>query len=115
MGPNEETTMTIQKQYDSGQRDFQGADLQWANLQGANLRRANLRWANLEGADLKHTGITIIQGLEWPVIKYPTDLQIGCKRHTYEDWAKFTDDEISSMDENALTFWRKYREFLLTN
>ena len=38
-------------------------------------------------------------------------LQIGCKKHTFDEWRNFTNEEILDMDgEKALNFWRKWKE-----
>lgn len=34
---------------------------------------------------------------------------IGCKSYLIEEWRNFTDEEISKMDEDALTWWKKYK------
>ena len=39
-------------------------------------------------------------------------LQIGCERHTIEEWQKFDDDKISKMDTNALKWWNKWKDFI---
>lgn len=36
-------------------------------------------------------------------------LQIGCQNHPIDDWYQFTDEEISSMYDDALEFWRKWK------
>ena len=80
-----------------------------ADLRGADLRRAILQGTRLDG-----TNTCVIYGLRWEVYKYPTDMQIGCERHSYEDWNNFTGSEIDAMDEEAMDFWRKNKQFLLS-
>ena len=77
------------------------------------MESANLESANLESADLQDTSTMIIIGLKWLVIKYPTDMQIGCERHSYKDWRDFTEKQIESMGKGAWEFWSKYKDFLL--
>ena len=84
---------------------------QGANLDGANLRGANLEDANLRGA--KNAPV-IISGLRWTVhISGTGMMRIGCQNHSVEAWKNFTDEEIKSMDIDALEFWSKYKTMLL--
>jgi hypothetical protein len=42
-------------------------------------------------------------------------MQIGCKRHTFEEWQEFTDQQIIEMDgKTALSFWRKWKKTIFT-
>ena len=98
--------------------DLQGADLRGTNLRGANLRLAdlqgaNLRLANLQGADLP-TDVIRIDGMRWDVTILHGYMRIGCQHHHVDDWDKFTDDEISKMDGDALEFWQANKGKLIT-
>ena len=93
-----------------------GANLYGANLYGADLTRANLAGANLYGANLRCYGnmkdIFTLQ-LDTYLIGFTNKyLQIGCKRHTIEEWKNFSDEEIAKMDKNALSWWNKWKEHL---
>ncbi len=91
--------------------NLQCANLQCANLWGANLWGANLEGANLEGAK---NALVIISGLRWTVhISGTGMMRIGCQNHSVEAWKNFTDEEIKSMDSDALEFWSKYKTMLL--
>ena len=91
--------------------DLRGANLEDANLRGANLRGANLRGANLE--DAKNAPL-IIPTLRWLVcINGFGYMRIGCQNHKVEQWKAFTDQEISRMDSDALSFWNQYKVMLL--
>lgn len=98
--------------------DLQGADLQGANLQGADLQGANLRVADLRGADLRGadlpTDVIRIDGMRWDVTILHGWMRIGCQHHHVDDWNKFTDDEISKMDDDALEFWQANKQKLIT-
>ena len=85
--------------------NLQGADLQEADLQGANLQWANLQGANLQWANLP-TEVIRIDGMRWDVTIFQDWMTIGCQHHHLDDWNKFTDDEISKMDVDALEFWQ---------
>ena len=89
------------------------ADLRGASLQGADLRGANLRGANILGADLT-TDVIRIDGMRWDVIIFQDWMTIGCQHHHIDDWGKFTDVEISKMDEHALEFWQANKQKLIT-
>ncbi len=106
--------------------NLQCANLQCANLQCANLKDANLQCANLEGANLQCANLeganlrdaknapVIISGLRWTVYICGTGMmRIGCQNHSVEAWKNFTDEEIKSMDSDALEFWNKYKTMLL--
>ena len=93
--------------------NLQGANLRGANLQGANLRGANLRGANLRGANLP-TDVIRIDGMRWDVTILHGYMRIGCQHHHVDDWDKFTDDEISKMDDDALEFWQANKQKLIT-
>ena len=96
--------------------NLEGANLEDANLEGANLRGANLWGANLRGANLRGAKNTplIINGLRWAVFISGTGfMRIGCQNHSVEAWKNFTNEEIKSMDSDALEFWSKYKTMLL--
>ena len=124
--------------YAEGRRDFIGANLEDANLRGANLwganlwgailrganlwgailRGANLRGANLEGANLRGVignmkEIKFLQLDKWPIAYTADRLQIGCKNHSIEEWRGFGDEAIAEMDDEALDWWRKWKDIIL--
>jgi hypothetical protein len=41
-------------------------------------------------------------------------MRLGCKRFTHDEWANFTDFEISEMDSYALAFWKQWKAPLLS-
>jgi hypothetical protein len=107
--------------------DLRGADLRGANLRGANLRGANLSDANLSGANLSGANLSDadlrncignmkqIKSLQcdtWLISYTSTHLNIGCRTHTIEDWFDFSNDEISSMDNEALVWWKVWKPIL---
>jgi len=102
--------------------DLRGAELRGANLRGADLRGAELRGANLIDADLRGANLidADLRGAELIQIKLPyyqvivqkTHTRIGCKYYKNSDWREFTDDEINSMDRNALEFWNSFKNII---
>ena len=98
--------------------DLRGADLRWAGLQGADLQGADLRGADLRWADLRWAGLPTdvirIDGMRWDVTILHGWMRIGCQHHYVDDWNKFTDGEISKMDDNALEFWQANKHKLIT-
>ena len=98
--------------------NLQGASLQGADLQGASLRYANLRGANLQGADLRGadlpTDVIRLDGMRWDVTILHGWMRIGCQHHYVDAWDKFTDVEISKMDDDALEFWQANKQKLIT-
>ena len=97
---------------------LQGANLRGADLQGADLRYADLRGADLQGADLRGadlpTDVIRIDGMRWDVTILHGYMRIGCQHHHVDDWDKFTEDEISKMNGNALEFWQANKHKLIT-
>lgn len=97
-----------------------GANLSDANLRNADLSGADLRYAELTGADLKGArlagcvgdGVYIRSAHLRPLAATWTAdvLQIGSWQHPISAWWSFSDDEIAAMDEEALDFWRLWKE-----
>ena len=79
---------------------IEGDTLQGANLKDANLQMADLRWADIPADVIR------IYGARWDVTILHGYMRIGCQHHHVDDWDKFTDDEISKMDYDALEFWQ---------
>jgi hypothetical protein len=97
--------------------DLSRADLSDADLRGADLRGADLRGADLRGADLRNCignmkQIKSLQCDTWLISYTSTHLNIGCQTHTIEDWFDFSNDEISSMDNEALVWWKVWKPIL---
>ena len=111
--------------------DLTGANLSFcflfrSNLAGANLRQcelynSDLTGANLTGADLSGCSLweTIGNDREIKTVKdfryhinYTAEvLQIGCERHTIDEWYNFSDDTIHEMHEVfALDFWKENKD-----
>ena len=96
--------------------DLRWADLRWADLSGADLSGADLSGADLSGADLLCTGnmrnIKTIQADRWAVGYTHDTMQIGCQRHMIAEWFEFSDEDIASMDDGALDWWRVWKPIL---
>ena len=95
-----------------------GANLTDANLIGANLIGANLSDANLKGADLKGANgnlrhLKSIQMEKYYITYTSSNLQIGCQRHSIEEWQKFSDETIAKMDNGALKWWAKWKPIIM--
>ena len=55
-----------------------------------------------------------ITGLEYSITITDRHIKIGCEFHSIEQWEKFTESEIKSMDgHKANKFWNNYRESIL--
>ena len=109
--------------------DLRRSDLRWSNLSDNNLRWSNLsnsdlRWSNLSnsdlgysnlrGSDLENTHVSRLYGHPWEITVYPESLAIGCERHTIEEWERFTEKEIGMMDRQALAWWAKWQDSILS-
>ena len=107
---------------DLGGANLRGANLEGADLQGADLRSADLRGANLQGANLQGADFNYCIGnmreikslqLDTWMISFSKDiLNIGCETHTIDEWFNFTDKEIDSMGNNALSWWLKWKDYI---
>ena len=107
----------LNNEYGGVRVDLRGANLCGANLRGANLCGANLRGANLRETDLRGAvgnmrHIKSLQAEKYTIAYTATILQIGCKRHTIEEWQEFDDKTISKMDTGALEWWNKWKEIV---
>ena len=104
------------------------ANLTRANLTRANLTRANLTGATLSGADLTGVDLTdanltnllgnmkhikTVQTDKYLVTYTTRVLQIGCKKHSIEEWKNFDDDTISEMDSGALEWWTQWKPIIM--
>ena len=94
-------------------KEVDAANLRAANLRAADLCGADLCGANLCGEKLKSIPV-FIYGLKWFVTVTNEFLTIGCQRHTHAEWAAFSDEQISDMDEGALNFWQMWKPSLLS-
>ena len=112
---------------DLSDANLSDATLRDANLSGATLSCANLSDANLSGADLSGadlSGATLrcaignkrelrtLQLDSYSISFTDSVLQIGCKRFTPQEWRDFGDNEISNMDNGALDWWKKWKDFV---
>ena len=78
---------------------------------GTNLDGADLAGADLNGLSGLNGWVKCIQIEDWPITYTSEVMQIGCQRHSHEEWRGFSDVEIRGMDGmKALNFWRKWRE-----
>lgn len=99
-----------------------------ANFRNANLGNANLSYANFSCVDLSYIDLSdanlcsaigdmnfvkSMQCEKYRIVYTATILQIGCEKHTIEEWEKFTDDEISKMDDGALEWWTKWKPIIM--
>lgn len=108
------------------------ANLSYTDLSYADLGRANLSYADLSRADFNHTDLTNakfsntklvgeeinraplqLYGLRWPIFITPEYMEIGCERHTHEEWSAFDRVRISEMAEHAWDWWKEHKELLL--
>ena len=94
----------------------EAADLQAAAMDkngctdcsGCTDTQGTLRW---KGGPAK--ALLSLNGLRWPVSTDGKSIQIGCQHHSVDEWRAFDDRVIAKMDEEALTFWKKYKLVVL--
>lgn len=105
------------------------ADLTEANLLYTNLTGADLRGADLTRADLLYTNLREIKINQcagnlaeiksihietWIVSFTAKEMAIGCQQYPIEKWRNFSDQEISEMNTEALTWWKKWKGFIFS-
>lgn len=84
----------------------------------ANLRLADLTGTNLKGAHLFGTRLPadtwLILGEEYSIqIMHGVTLSAGCQVHKIEDWRRFRQSDIESMDgERAIKFYPRLLDIL---
>ncbi|UML83073.1 pentapeptide repeat-containing protein (plasmid) [Leptospira interrogans] len=94
--------------------NLSGVNLRDVDLSGADLSGANLSGVNLSGAQGNSHNIKTIQTDHWTVVYSNNLMYIGCESHSFDQWWNFSDDEIDNMSQNALEFWRKWKDVLQT-
>jgi uncharacterized protein YjbI with pentapeptide repeats len=79
--------------------------LQGADLRGADLENADIRWVFGDGKRIKtiEDRYRIVIMLEYGV------MAIGCEQHNIDEWMNFSDEEIDSMDIDALQWWEVWK------
>ena len=112
---------------DLTQANFTGSDLRMANMLGSDLLSCNFNDADLRGTDLRRTDIrrcSIVDTVgntsqiisthieSWNISATRYALAVGCEQHEWKEWQSFTDEEINDMDNNALEFWKKWKNFI---
>jgi len=98
----------------SARISFYRANLRYADLSYADLSSANLRSANLSSAVGNMREVKSLQCEKYLIVFTKERLFIGCESHTIKEWERFSDDEISKMDSDALEWWVKWKEFIFT-
>ena len=97
--------------------DLSGANLIAANLSDANLSDANLIAANLSDAKINNTIGNMREIKSLHLNKYIITftkyiMAIGCKQYIIEEWFNFNDEQIENMDDGALKWWNKWKEYI---
>lgn len=95
-----------------------GVNLSYADLTGVNFSYANLSGVNLSGANLigaigNGKEVRTLQTPIYIVTCYKNIIQIGCERHTFQEWLGFDDKTISDMEDGALEFWGEWKTLIL--
>lgn len=59
-------------------------------------------------------GVIVLAGLSYPVVISGSQIKIACESHPVEEWAKFDDARIATMDGiEARRFWRDNKDIIL--
>ena len=112
--------------------NFRWADFRWADFSEANFSEANFIEADFRGADFSEANfreadfrgdsyqycignmreIKSMQLDTYLIVFNKHFLAIGCQQHSIEKWKNFTDDEIENLDNGALEWWNKWKDFI---
>jgi uncharacterized protein YjbI with pentapeptide repeats len=84
----------------------------YANLRGANLRGVNLRGVNMRNCFGNNQEIISLQTIRYDIVYTSRFMQIGCKNYTIRQWFELSDTEIEGMDNGALKWWNKHKEWI---
>lgn len=95
-----------------------------ASLENSSLIYSDLRGTSLKDVDLDTVNFRCVVGNSKEIkslqihnyqISYSKNiLNIGCESHPIQDWIDFSDRQINRMDAHALTFWKQYKDIILT-
>jgi hypothetical protein len=55
----------------------------------------------------------LVKGTFWPISINASQIIIGCQTYDIAQWAAFTDDQITAMHPEALTWWTDNKTWLL--
>lgn len=103
----------VRSEPDGVRANLRGAILRSAGLHSADLRDADLRCADLSGANLAGTGVISATIGEYTLWCTPTDLRIGCQRHSHDKWRRLSDRQIIGMDgTDALDWWTANKDMV---
>ena len=88
-----------------------------ASLFGVNLSGANLSGAILDGVDIRYAignsrEVKTFQLPKYNIIITKTDMAIGCKQFSIEEWFSFDDEEIELLSIDALSYWNTYKDLI---
>jgi len=92
--------------------DFREADFSWANFRGADFREADFREASYQYCTGNAKELKSMQLNRYLIVFNKHFLAIGCQQHSIKKWKNFTDDEIDSLDNGALEWWNKWKDFI---
>ena len=93
--------------------NLRNADLHDAIFNGADLYGAKFKGACLRDEKLTKNPVYINAGFLWEVWITDKHIKIGCQIHPTEAWEKFTDEQISEIDVDALDFWKVWKRPIL--
>ena len=92
--------------------EFRGGEFWGGEFRGGAFLGGEFRGGEFWGEYLT-TNPQTVYGLRWIVYVTPMQMQIGCERHSHEEWKAFRDETINNMDIDALAFWNEYKAALL--
>ena len=92
--------------------ELNNAELNNAELNDAELNNAELNNAELNGAIGNMKEVRSFQIEKYKITFTSAMLFIGCKGYSHQEWAAFSDKDISRMATGAVEFWTKWKSFI---
>ena len=86
-----------------------GLAVKWAIKNGADLRGADLRDGDLFGADLRYYKSDL-----YDCYIQRDYLQVGCEKHSWDEWLSFDNKRIIEMDGRQASKWWAVNKPILT-
>ena len=97
--------------------DFSGSNFSESDFRGSNFSESDFSESNFSGSRHQYK---IGNMTEWHSMQLDTYmvgfnrhiLTIGCQQHKIKEWKNFSSVEIERMDDEALLWWDKWKDFI---
>jgi hypothetical protein len=70
--------------------------------------------ARVYGDAISTKSVNCLQSKKYFISISDNFIQIGCQNHSIEEWGKFDDEKIESMDSGALAWWATWKPIIFS-